>query len=893
MEFWVDGDLRRDDAYKAYTYDWDTTDKENGTYTIEAIAFDEAGNQASASVTVTVDNESVPDPDLPTAWISSPIDGATVSGEVEILASTSDWRDFERIEIYVDDDLRDNDTKTPFVYQWDTVVEVNGNHAIHIIAFDNDGNQSTDSINVTVENVPDTTPPTVSIARPLDGATVSGEITIEATAADNVAVDRVKIYVDGVLWDDDTAYEYVCQWDTEDGENGPHTILATAFDEAGNQASAWVTVTVDNESVPDPDLPTAWISSPIDGATVSGEVEILASTSDWRDFERIEIYVDDDLRDNDTKKPFVYQWDTEVEANGDHIINIIAFDNDGNVSPDSVTVTVDNGGGGDDTTPPEVSISSPLPGATVSETTTISASASDAGGIDYMKIFIDDVEKDTYNAASLDFPWDTKAYSNATHSIEVRAWDNSGNIGSRTINVVVENVVAITVVKYYNAGDQQIARMSDDGTGLVYFHRDHLGSTSRVTNSAGTLVKRVGYTPYGSDSYTENLGITVDLDNLFTGQEKDDTGLYYYGSRYYDPELGRFTTCDPFIASLYNPQTLNPYSYCYNNPVNFVDPEGEWGFVAFVVIGAIIGGTAAAINGDNILEGMMWGAIGGGLAYGVGLVVGPAGIGLSGTAAATLTGAITGGIMATMRGGDFWEGVASGAVSGFVSYQAGGYFEESFDAGDSFMSTYAEEAGRVAGGMAGGAASGAAYTHFHGGNLFDNMIGGAFSGGVSSTITMFAKMIMYDYNAKQDQPGWTTGKTEAEIRAKLMELGWDGKRDIVFSGRRGLNDDYQPMYSNDLSDVMNKGFYHENLFGFVNGEFVDLYYGPNGWQMNLHTYVNRLHEFVFKTEIYYGTIKITPAMQANFLPSGMPNGYNLTDHNCQDATDFAIDELAR
>jgi RHS repeat-associated protein len=61
----------------------------------------------------------------------------------------------------------------------------------------------------------------------------------------------------------------------------------------------------------------------------------------------------------------------------------------------------------------------------------------------------------------------------------------------------------------------------------------------------------------------------------FTGQIKDDeTGLYYYVKRYYDPELGRFTQPNFVIQDLSNPQSYNRYSYCGNNPLRYTDPTG-------------------------------------------------------------------------------------------------------------------------------------------------------------------------------------------------------------------------------------------------------------------------------------------------------------------------------
>jgi RHS repeat-associated protein len=54
----------------------------------------------------------------------------------------------------------------------------------------------------------------------------------------------------------------------------------------------------------------------------------------------------------------------------------------------------------------------------------------------------------------------------------------------------------------------------------------------------------------------------------------DDTGLYYYGARYYDPTIGRFISADTIVQNAANPQTLNRYSYCLNNPLKYIDPSG-------------------------------------------------------------------------------------------------------------------------------------------------------------------------------------------------------------------------------------------------------------------------------------------------------------------------------
>ena len=83
----------------------------------------------------------------------------------------------------------------------------------------------------------------------------------------------------------------------------------------------------------------------------------------------------------------------------------------------------------------------------------------------------------------------------------------------------------------------------------------------------------------------------------YTGKHQDATGLYYFGARYYDPETGRFITKDLVKGSLADPQSLNRYTYCRNNPHKYTDPDGKI-FVPWLlnsVVGAVIGAGVNAL----------------------------------------------------------------------------------------------------------------------------------------------------------------------------------------------------------------------------------------------------------------------------------------------------------
>lgn len=99
---------------------------------------------------------------------------------------------------------------------------------------------------------PDTTPPTTSITSPASGATVSGTISVTATASDNVAVAKVEFYLDGVLQSTDMTSPYAWSWTTTSTPNGSHNLMTKAYDAAGNVGtSAPVSVTVNNPTSQD------------------------------------------------------------------------------------------------------------------------------------------------------------------------------------------------------------------------------------------------------------------------------------------------------------------------------------------------------------------------------------------------------------------------------------------------------------------------------------------------------------------------------------------------------------------------------------------------------------------------------------------------------------------
>jgi len=214
---------------------------------------------------------------------------------------------------------------------------------------------------------------------------------------------------------------------------------------------------------------------------------------------------------------------------------------------------------------------------------------------------------------------------------------------------------------------------------FYYYHSDHLGTSNVLTDRAGLIVQHYEHGAWGKETYKNN-GSAFPVSNRYTDQILDEeTGLYYYNARYYDPELGRFIQADTVVPNEADPQTLNRYTYCDNNPLNNIDPSGNLAFLAglaiAVAVGAAAGAGIAAATGGNVLMGALGGALSG-LLVGVGIGLGgmyASSIGMVGDAAkpfiaagGALGGAAGGAAGAAVQGGDVGMGALIGGITGGV-----------------------------------------------------------------------------------------------------------------------------------------------------------------------------------------------------------------------------------
>ncbi len=220
-----------------YTVSWNTITAV-GSHSLTAVASDAAGN----TTTSTPLSVTVLDVTPPTVSITSPAGGYT-AGTVNVTASASDNVAVATVQFKLDGaNLGAAVTTAPYTYSWNTITYI-GNHTLTAVATDTAGNTATSAAGGV--SVADITPPTVTVTAPAASATVSGSVTLSASASDNVGVTEVVFQVDGseVGYTTTTPFRY--SWNSASVTPGNHTVTAVAYDAADNfTTSAGVSIKV-------------------------------------------------------------------------------------------------------------------------------------------------------------------------------------------------------------------------------------------------------------------------------------------------------------------------------------------------------------------------------------------------------------------------------------------------------------------------------------------------------------------------------------------------------------------------------------------------------------------------------------------------------------------------
>ena len=464
--FYINGDSVGVSTSAPHIYDWNTNlEFDDYSYVISLRVNDASGNYITLGpISVTVDNEENIQYDTtpPTGTIVYPPMAAVLSGVITIQVDAFDNEKIEKVELTIDGTNPQSDYISPYEFTWNTTlddVEEDANHFIAATVTDTSGN-TTNLMPVTVfvdneENiVNDITPPSVVITSPASNQIVSGNVVINVAAFDNISIDKIEFYLNGLLYLTDSNFPYEANWNTinESTYDGEHIWFVKGYDTSGliNQSES-IMVVVDNI---DEVSPSGYIAQPYAGQVVNGQVEILIYATDNIGVNSVNVFINgenDSTFINETSivtAPYSYIWntlDTDVTEDEQYFISARINDERGNFfNVPSVAVVVNNNTEFVDVVPPVISILSPISGTTVRDSTQIRIFANDNVGISNVVVNVDDLLEFTLSDSPYIAIWDTYEYpNNSNHIISAKAIDSSGNeTNAQSIYVNVGN--------YYN-----------------------------------------------------------------------------------------------------------------------------------------------------------------------------------------------------------------------------------------------------------------------------------------------------------------------------------------------------------------------------------------------------------------------------------------------------------
>ncbi|CAB1057475.1 Fibronectin type III domain protein [Olavius sp. associated proteobacterium Delta 1] len=145
------------------------------------------------------------------------------------------------------------------------------------------------------------------------------------------------------------------------------------------------------------------------------------------------------------------------------------------------------------------------------------------------------------------------------------------NVATKIAQVLFETTAENNVIRRYVYGESRLNQINEETTSF-YLYDNPARSVAALVDDSQNVMNRYTYDAFGNlKSANESTGNSF----KYVGEQYDEeTGLIYLRKRYYDPQIGRFLSKDPFPGYVQAPQTKNPYPYVANNPVNAIDPLG-------------------------------------------------------------------------------------------------------------------------------------------------------------------------------------------------------------------------------------------------------------------------------------------------------------------------------
>jgi peptidoglycan/xylan/chitin deacetylase (PgdA/CDA1 family) len=339
VDFMVDGATVCTAKTSPYSCDYDTTTHADSVIAVTARAVDTAGNVGlSRGRNYTVSNSVPLDTLAPVVSVDQPQDGGVVNGDVTLTAAASDDDGVNQVLFYVNGNQVGADNSAPFETVWDSTTVADGTVTVVAKALDLSGNLGTSApISLTVTNTSLDSVPPVSSIQCNNAACSTGwytaAVTVVLSAQDGGSgVDRIVYTLDG----SDPSRTNGSVYSSPFTVNASATVKFRAFDLAGNAEDVQSTaLRVDTVA------PTASVSAPANGSTITGTTYIVAGVSDNVSIARVWFYLDGKSLGSRTVSPWQWKWDTTTTTKGAHTLQVVAIDSAGNQTKSApITVTV-------------------------------------------------------------------------------------------------------------------------------------------------------------------------------------------------------------------------------------------------------------------------------------------------------------------------------------------------------------------------------------------------------------------------------------------------------------------------------------------------------------------------------------------------------------------------
>jgi len=418
---------------------WNTSAVANGSHTLGLTVTDSAGASATASRTVTVNNQTTGTLQV---YLTQPASGSTVSGTnwaVIWLSGSSGTSNVYTLSVGAQVVGTQTTSSTgPVSIPWDTTTVANGTQALTASARDATGNTGSTTNSVIVAN--GAVPLSASFTSPAAGATVSGtSVTIGMAASGGSPAYTYRLTIDGtqVFTTTTSATTASFTWNTTGAANGAHTLGLTVTDTASTTATATRSVTVQNGGT----APTAGFTSPTPNQTVAGTafaVNMTASGGVAPYTYRLTIDGTQVFTTTTSAGSAAYSWNTTTYANGVHTLALTVTDSTGAAGSASRSVTVSNAGGGTF----GVFITAPSAGQTVKGTqwVTIWNDSTAPGARQYtMAVGTTTVWSESVSGNPVALPWVTTNTPNGVRTLTVTVRDSANATGTASVTVTVQN----------------------------------------------------------------------------------------------------------------------------------------------------------------------------------------------------------------------------------------------------------------------------------------------------------------------------------------------------------------------------------------------------------------------------------------------------------------------